>query len=308
VDLSSPDNDFSGEVMLNGGTLEIASEKDDDATLDFGEPAKLVLQYSAGNVSWADKIDNFMAGDTIVVTGFVETSFFYLQDDLIMSNGSASATLDLPGLTFATLDVVGDSINNDTTITIACFAEGTRIATPSGDVPVEQLAQGDLVLTHEGAAAPVVWLGRRRVDCARHPNPQAVWPVRVAAGAFGPGLPARDLYLSPDHAVFVDDVLIPVKYLVDGGSIAQIKTASVTYFHVELPEHGVVCAEGLPTESYLDTGDRAKFANGGGVAQLFPDFSAVRREALGYAPLIVCGPVVDLVRASVARRMVTRAA
>jgi hypothetical protein len=214
--------------------------------------------------------------------------------------------LDLPGLTAAPPIAVGDSVNNDTIITVACFAEGTRITTVSGDVPVEQLTAGDLVLTHDGAATPVIWLGRRRIDCTRHPNPRAVWPVRVAAGAFGPGLPARDLYLSSDHAVSVDGVLIPVKYLIDGRGITQVPTASVTYYHVELPEHAVLRAEGLPAESFLDNGDRAKFENGGAMTRLHPDFSALRREAFGCAPLVVCGPIVDAVRASLARRSRSR--
>ena len=228
VDMTGIGNDFSGEILLDSGTLELGQDKDPEALLDFGAPAKLVLQYSAGSVEWSDPINDFMAGDTIVVNGFVETSFNYFQNDLIMNGASGGATLDMPGMTLSTFDVVGDSINNNTTITLACFAEGTRIATVSGDVPVEQLTPGDRVFTQDGPPMPVVWVGRRRVDCEWHPNPASVWPVRVAEGAFGMGLPYRDLLLSPDHAVFVDDVLIPVKYLIDGHSIAQVATASVT--------------------------------------------------------------------------------
>ena len=71
---------------------------------------------------------------------------------------------------------------------------------------------------------------------------------------------------------------------------------------MELPGHDVLRAEGLPTESYLDTGDRANFQNGGVMARLYPDFAAARREALGYAPLIVCGLIVDAVRDKFAQR------
>ena len=90
---------------------------------------------------------------------------------------------------------------------------------------------------HDTAAEPVVWIGQRTVNCARHPKPETVWPVRIAPGAFGDNVPARDLYLSPDHAVFVNDVLVPVKLLVNGTSIMQIKRDRVTYYHVELPRH-----------------------------------------------------------------------
>jgi len=99
------------------------------------------------------------------------------------------------------------------------------------------------------------------------------WPVRVRAGAFGPGMPVRDLLLSPDHAVFVEGTLIPVRYLVNGASIAQEERDSITYYHVELPAHDVLLAERLPCESYLDTGNRADFEGGGPALVLHPDFA-----------------------------------
>jgi hypothetical protein len=80
-----------------------------------------------------------------------------------------------------------------------------------------------------------------------------------------------------------------VKHLVNGTSVAQVRVDTVTYYHVELPAHDVVLAEGLPAESYLETGDRANFANAGVVVRQFPDFSARAWEALGCAPLVVTG-------------------
>ncbi|HEX3996164.1 MAG TPA: FG-GAP-like repeat-containing protein, partial [Acetobacteraceae bacterium] len=44
-----------------------------------------------------------------------------------------------------------------------CFLAGTRIATPSGEVPVERLAAGDRVLTLRGKARRVLWIGQGRV-------------------------------------------------------------------------------------------------------------------------------------------------
>ena len=150
--------------------------------------------------------------------------------------------------------------------------------------------------THFATLAPVVWVGRRRVDCRRHPEPRKVWPVRVRAGAFGVGAPRRDLWLSPDHAVFVRDVLIPIKLLINGTSIEQVPMDEVTYYHVELPEHDILLAEGLTAESYLDVGDRSNFTNGGGPVALHPDLSACTREAMGCATLIVTGPELDAAR------------
>lgn len=73
------------------------------------------------------------------------------------------------------------------------------------------------------------------------------------------------------------------------------------YQHFELAEHDVVLAEGLPAETYLDTGDRAKFA-GAPVIALYPDFSVRMLGAMGCAPLVVTRPALATVRARFARR------
>jgi len=141
------------------------------------------------------------------------------------------------------------------------------------------------------------------VVCGRHPRPHDVWPVRVRAHAFGPRRPHRDLLLSPDHAVFFNEALIPIRYLVNGASIAQEETASVTYWHVELPAHDVLLAEGLPAESYLDTGNRDAFANGGAAVALHPDFARGVWERQAVAELVLDGPRLAAAR----RRLLDRA-
>ena len=65
--------------------------------------------------------------------------------------------------------------------------------------------------------------------------------------------------VTPDHAVYVDDGLVPVRYLVNGASIAQVESEFVEYWHVELDRHEVILADGLAVESYLDTGNRPAF-------------------------------------------------
>jgi phospholipase/lecithinase/hemolysin len=177
----------------------------------------------------------------------------------------------------------------------ACYAAGTKIATERGDVAVEALQPGDRVVLAEGGWAPVVWLGHRRVFCRSHLRPSDVQPVRIAAHAFGLGRPARDLLLSPDHAVFVGGVLIPIRYLLNGATVRQEDVAAVTYWHVELTAHAALLAEGLPAESYLDTGNRAAFANGGVVAWAHPDFARATWEARSFAPLVTAGPVRDTI-------------
>jgi hypothetical protein len=179
---------------------------------------------------------------------------------------------------------------------VACFRAGTRIQTARGEVAVEDLRSDDSLLTIEGGYRPLVWLGCRRIDCTRHTAPERVWPVRILCDAFAPGQPARDLYLSPDHAVFIDHMLVPAKCLVNGTTIAQMPLDEVLYYHVELDRHDVLLAEGLPVESYLDTGDRGTFENGGGPIALHPDFAVRVWESAGYAPLVVAGRALEPVR------------
>jgi hypothetical protein len=114
------------------------------------------------------------------------------------------------------------------------------------------------------------------------------------------------LFLSPDHAVFANDVLIPVKHLINGTSVEQEPMDEVTYYHLELPQHDVVLAEGMPAESYLDTGDRSNFANGGGTLRHFsahPQYASGVWEAYGCARLVVTGPEVAAVRERLEERV-----
>lgn len=145
-----------------------------------------------------------------------------------------------------------------------CFCAGTRIATERGMIAVEALSPGDRVHTlPDGTLRPVTWLGHRHVDCRRCPDPAQVWPIRVRAGAFARGRPCRDLRLSPDHAIFVVGTLIPIRYLINGRTVVQEPREAVTYWHIELAQHSVVVAEGVPAETYLDTGNRAAFESDG---------------------------------------------
>jgi hypothetical protein len=251
-------------------------------------------------------IGSIGGGDTIVVDTTAAAVFAVnggnpaqvLVTDLI--GGAVEGTLTFASGVLAAGAVAGTG--GSLVDQVSCFARGTRIGTETGLVAVEDLAVGDRVRTADGGHEPVVWVGSRAVDCARHPKPETVWPVRVRAGAFGDMVPGRDLWLSPDHAVFVGGVLVPVKLLVNGTSIEQVKRSHVVYYHVELPEHAVILAEGLTVESYLDIGDRTDF-EGGGTIRLFPDFAAHlvpdaagMWETLGAMPLVMTGPSLAMAR------------
>ncbi|MBU3886945.1 Hint domain-containing protein [Methylosinus sp. KRF6] len=159
-------------------------------------------------------------------------------------------------------------------ITITCFAAGTLIRTPRGDVAIETLRAGDVVLTAEDEERPIAWIGHRIVDCAPRARPRDAWPVRIAAGAFAENRPERDLYVSPAHALCVDflgEVLVYADELVNGATIARVPTDVVDYWHIELESHDILIANGMPAESYSATGERGSFSE---------SFGAVRVERL----------------------------
>ncbi|HWT09088.1 MAG TPA: Hint domain-containing protein [Roseomonas sp.] len=192
-----------------------------------------------------------------------------------------------------------------------CFATGTRIATARGEVAVEDLRVGDLVVTAHGGAPlqPVVWLGHTRTNVARHPDRTKVAPVLIKAGALADGVPARDLRVSPEHAMSIDGQLVPARLLVNGTSIVQeMWCPEVTYWHVELPAHGLLVSEGAVSESYFDDGNRNQFDNYG-ITTLFKDFESQRGNgqyaANACQPVIQAGPALDRIRARIAARDVT---
>ncbi len=195
--------------------------------------------------------------------------------------------------------------NGSVTVQAVCYVSGTRLLTDRGEVAVEKLEVGDVLVTASGAHRRVLWLGSRRVDCARHPEPAAVWPVRIQAGAFATEVPKRALWISPGHSIFVEGVLIQAEKLVNGATITQVPMASVEYFHVELDSHDVILAEGLAAESYLDTGNRAAFFhNGSSHLEAHPDLKP-KHWAETCMPLVFEGTLVQKVRADLRDRALT---
>ena len=271
------------------------------------EVAGTATGTTIGGATGANPVaDVVSANDGPGITLGDATSDTTITNDIIGYGADGIRPLPNSGLPINPGTSTGNTIADN--MVLACFAAGVRITTPAGEVPVEELAVGDLVLTLDGTAQPIRWIGQRRVDCRRHPAPASIMPVRVQAHAFGSGQPARDLFLSPDHAIFVEGVFIPVKHLINGETVRQIDTAAVTYFHIELPQHDVIFSEGLASESYLQTDDRSSFANAGVVVTLQPLFGGERGdvmlawEAFGYAPLRVTGAEVERARASLRTR------
>lgn len=235
----------------------------------------------------------FQTGDTISLTDIDNVVSYDVLNgntlDLVRSDNShIDLTFDRD---YSTADFSVTTSGDNTVITrqtVTCFAGGTRLDTPDGQIAVENLQVGDIVLTASGEARPVRWIGRRHLDLTRHAEPRKVQPIRILAGALGAGLPRRDLLVSPDHAMLLDGLLIPARLLLNDATIRrEERWRAVTYHHVELDSHDVLLAEGAAAESYLDTGNRHTFENAEVPMLLHPDLSddgQQRREAESCAP------------------------
>src|SRR4029079_1473970 len=148
----------------------------------------------------------------------------------------------------------------DISIAPVCYLRGTHIRTTKTGRKVEDLKIGNLVLTKSGKSKPIKWIGRQRFKRAvRLPWPKSLLPVRLSRFSLDENTPQRDLYVSPNHGLLLDGVLIPAIYLVNGTSIVQSMPKGadeIDYFHVELATHEVIFAEAAPAETLLVMKDR----------------------------------------------------
>ncbi len=264
----------------------------------------------------ADALDGGNAGPDWLDFGEGNDSFTYVatMGSETLDGGAGTDRLFLPNLagwtTLAGADGFTVFSQGATTLQVrnfeevVCFAEGTAILTPRGEVPVEALRLGQQVVTlgPSPGLRPIRWIGRRRVEVATHRDPVQVAPVLVRAGALGPGVPQRDLRVSPAHALYIDGCLVPARLLVDGQGIVQERWClAVTYWHVELDAHGILVAQGAPAESYRDDGNRHLFDNAA-IAAPFLDLASPAHGP-ACAPCVGEGPALDRIKARLAARV-----
>ncbi|AXN01554.1 Hint domain-containing protein [Acetobacter pomorum] len=260
--LDGVSSNVPGQIQFSGG----------NGTIEVGAGTNLtIIQY----------ITNISVNDTIVLDGTVADGVTYKDGVYTLTdNGQpiqGTASFQLPaaneGSTFTVTNVDGKTYLNATTV--VCFLAGSMIRTSEGDVAVEDIQIGDQVVTfdwknNKDITRPVVWVGKAHaVVRAGLPDDEAGYPVRILKDAIADGVPYKDMLITAEHCLFFDGKFVPVRMLVNGVSIFYDKSIlSYDYYHVETAQHSVITADGMLTESYLDTGNRASFRQEGKVATL----------------------------------------
>ena len=252
----------------------------------FGDAGNDTLLGGDGNDTLdggagADSLSGGIGTDTFV-SGINDYAVF--ANDTIVGGESAgdNDTLDLrafgkarTNIIFSTPDkeagtvqflntsggVIGTTTFTNIENVIPCFTPGTHIATSRGEVVVEDLQPGDLVLTRDRGFQPLRWVGRRDLvgtDLASQPRLQ---PVKILAGAMGGGFPVRDMMVSPQHRMLISDfrtemmfgeteVLVAAAHLVGQPGIDTMRTDAISYIHIMCDQHEIIRANGSWTETY----------------------------------------------------------
>ena len=198
------------------------------------------------------------------------------------------------------------------TMIVAKFRAGTQIQSEESEIAIENLKEGDLILTTSGQYEPVKWVGHfsQTIDVNEVEGVHESYPVRIRKGAFADNQPKRDLYVSQLHSLWVDGILVPAIDLVNDLTITIEPQLEVTYYHVELNAHSIIYADGMTAETYLDDNNREIFITDTGpindVTTLHPEMPSLSSAEIwkqkGYAIPVRSGPQLDLVRANLLAR------
>jgi hypothetical protein len=312
---------FNGNVAANsavkdvlqlsgaGGTLSgFGSQFYGFSTLSFAPHAQWTVSGSSAAFEKPLDIQGFALDDTLDLTDLAlkpggSYVFNTISDVLTITEGGTILNLDFNG-SFTGEHFVLTTAAGGADVTLAngpaCFTHGTRILTGAGERTVESLRIGDAVMTRAGAAQPIKWIGRRRYTRAFCTDNTDLLPVVFRAGSLGNDTPTRNLRVSPDHAIYIDGMLIAARDLVNGTSIFQENevTEDLTYVHLEFDSHEVIYAEGATVESFVDDDSRDKFDNAAEFEWLYP--GAGLSAPPFCAPRIDSGWELEAVRATLA--------
>lgn len=273
----------------------------------FQHSAPLEYHVSGGNFGPVFRLENAEGGSEVNVGDIVNVWMGNSQmwagmefvgwssDALVLYNGSVAMMFSAGPILADGTSVMLTASAYDLASPPPCYLAGTQVETAEGMVAVEDLTEGALLKTLSGDFAPLLWVGRRTVsDRMIAQAAGKSLPIRFAAGSLGGGLPARTLFVSPDHCLYHDGSLIPARRLVNGTSVTQGHPGrEIIYFHLLLEGHQVIFAEGVAAESFLPSGNIFGFHNG----ETFPEAASVAKSCF---PVRFSGRAVAALQAQIA--------
>lgn len=298
------------EITLTAANFEKITLNDNELYVDDDDgKQKLHQSQSFDGVSYANNTDVEMEYTLTLLdpsTGIEYTALAVNFDTTGPNNTSIEGIVfvdEIPPIG-VTLTVVGTAEGPGgngqdpirvTDLAVPCFTPGTLIETPDGPRRVETLRAGDTVLTLDNGPQRLIWAGQTELSSLRLALHPELRPIRIRAHAFGPGRPARDMRVSPQHRILVDgwqaemlfgehEVLVAAAHLVNDHSVQRVEgPESTTYIHLQCAGHEVLMSDGLPSESFnpgpvavgaLDLAARAE------LQALFPECDLMERAPL----------------------------
>ncbi|WP_215763142.1 Hint domain-containing protein [Acetobacter sp. P1H12_c] len=264
-------NGGSATIWNNaGGTIDLVGDTNHGLTIsgleNGGTVSTVISGYTGTGPGDSDSID--LAG--VSPTG---ATYSYPSNDQVvvtLSSGK-TITLNIEGVKTTGFALVSDG--NGGSVAEVCFLAGSLISTPSGTIAVENLAVGDNVTAYVDGTETVrqvTWAGQARCTVRPHVAlDQAGYPVRILKNAISEGVPFKDMLITAEHCLFFDGKFVPARMLVNGRSIFyDTSITSYDYYHIETADHSVIMADGMLTESYLDTGNRRAFRQNNAVVSI----------------------------------------
>ena len=171
------------------------------------------------------------------------------------------------------------------TVTNVCFTRGAMVETPEGPKAIEDLREGDLVLTRDRGPQPIRWVGSSKVTGETLAQFPELRPIRIAADALGDN---AETLVSPQHRMLMTgwraealfgetEVLATAKSLVNDTTITVADVPEVEYFHILFDAHEIIRADGAWSESFhpeaLDMGTASE-ATRDEVLEIFPELES----------------------------------